>query len=300
MNNVKNDPSAAYLTDAVFNFGAAYTATQESLHNNNTSINAIQGQIQMLCNALGNQPPACMLQYPQQTSQGRQAQGGQHGQQQNQGQQGQPSGSSGGTNNDGGPNRLYRGNGNVSRYNQGSGMTFNSSGGSYPTQGISNPPSPIKKFKNWNYCHSRGGNVHKNHTNATCVQPGVNLQHAATTSNTMGGNNKGLHKTILPGAPGQRAQAAPPALSPTNYTSTFVMPFNNNGLRFPTAPGSWGFGPHAATYQCANNIAPPQPGTSMMANTMEFNNGFNYLGTMPAPPAYGQPNFGQSFYQNHI
>ncbi len=38
----------------------------------------------------------------------------------------------------------------------------------------------------------------------------------------------------------------------------------------------------------------------MMANTMEFNNGFNYLGTMPAPPAYSQPNPGQSFYQNHF
>jgi hypothetical protein len=38
----------------------------------------------------------------------------------------------------------------------------------------------------------------------------------------------------------------------------------------------------------------------MMANTMEFNNGVNYLGNMPAPPAYGQPNPGQSFYQNHF
>ncbi len=80
------------------------------------------------------------------------------------------------------------------------------------------------------------------------------------------------------------------------------MPFSNNGTRFPTAPGSWGFGPHAAAYQRANNIPPPQLGTSMsmMANTMEFNNGFNYCGTTPAPPAYGQPNPGQSFYQNHF
>jgi hypothetical protein len=38
---------------------------------NNASINAMQGQIQMLCNALGNQPPAGMPQYPQQTNQGR-------------------------------------------------------------------------------------------------------------------------------------------------------------------------------------------------------------------------------------
>jgi hypothetical protein len=116
----------------------------------------------------------------------------------------------------------------------------------------------------------------------------------------MGGNNKGLHKTILPGATGQHAPAAQTTLSPTNYTSTFAMPFGNNGLGFPTVPGSWGFGLHAAAYQHANNISPPQPGTSMMANTMEFNNGFNYLDTMPTPSAYGQPNPGQSFYQNHF
>jgi hypothetical protein len=71
MNAVDDDQSAAYLTDAVSNFGAAYAATQEGLRNNNASINAMQGQIQMLCNALGNQPPAGMAQYPQQTNQGR-------------------------------------------------------------------------------------------------------------------------------------------------------------------------------------------------------------------------------------
>ncbi len=116
----------------------------------------------------------------------------------------------------------------------------------------------------------------------------------------MGGNNKGLLKTILPGATGQRALAAQPTQKPTNYTPTFAMPFDNNGPRFPTPPGSWGFGPHAAAYQRANNIPPPQPGTSMMANTIEFNNSFNYLGTMPAPPAHSQPNPGQNFYQTHF
>jgi hypothetical protein len=71
MNAIENDPSAAYLTNAVSDFGAAYAAMQGSLCNNNASINAMQGQIQMLCNALGNQPPAGMPQYPQQTNQGR-------------------------------------------------------------------------------------------------------------------------------------------------------------------------------------------------------------------------------------
>jgi hypothetical protein len=56
MNTIENHPSAAYLTNAVSNFGVAYAATQESLRNNNASINAMQGQNQMLCNALGNHP----------------------------------------------------------------------------------------------------------------------------------------------------------------------------------------------------------------------------------------------------
>jgi hypothetical protein len=61
INAIENDASAASLTDAISNFGTAYPAMQESLRNNNASINAMQGQIQMLCNAIGNQPPAGML-----------------------------------------------------------------------------------------------------------------------------------------------------------------------------------------------------------------------------------------------
>jgi hypothetical protein len=72
MNAIDNDQSATYLnlTNAVSNFGAAYATTQERLCNNNALINAMQGQIQMLCNALGNQPPAGMPQNPQETNQG--------------------------------------------------------------------------------------------------------------------------------------------------------------------------------------------------------------------------------------
>jgi hypothetical protein len=102
MNAVEDNASAASLTNAVSNFGTAYAAMQESLHNNNTSINAMQGQIQMLCNAIGNQPPTGMLQYPQQNYQDCQAPSSQHGQQQNQGQQGQPIGGGCSTNNAGG------------------------------------------------------------------------------------------------------------------------------------------------------------------------------------------------------
>jgi hypothetical protein len=52
MNAVENNASAASLTDAISNFGAAYAATQESQRNKNTSINAMQGQIQMVCNMI--------------------------------------------------------------------------------------------------------------------------------------------------------------------------------------------------------------------------------------------------------
>jgi hypothetical protein len=57
MNAVKYNASATSLTDDVSNFGAAYAATQENLCNNNASINAVQGQIQMLYNAIGKQAP---------------------------------------------------------------------------------------------------------------------------------------------------------------------------------------------------------------------------------------------------
>jgi hypothetical protein len=96
---------------------------------------------------------------------------------------------------------------------------------------------------------------------------------------------------------------APQLLNQPHHPPTTPPPLRCHSAtkeQFHTAPGSWGFGPHAAAYQRANNIPSFQPGTSMMANSMEFSNGFNYLGTMPAPPAYSQPNPGQSFYQNHF
>jgi hypothetical protein len=253
-NAVEDNASAASLTNAVSDFGTVYATMQESLRNNNASIKAMQGQIQMLCNAIGNQPPASMLQYPQKNHQDCQARGGQCGQQQNQGQQGKPSGGGPGTNNSGSGNRLCsRG------YNQGSGMTFNSGGGNHPTQGMSQaPPSPLKQFKNWNYCYIHDGNIHGTHTSATCAQPGENHQRATTTSNTtMGANNKRLHETLPLSAAGQCPPAARPPLPPTNYTPTFLMPFGNNGPWFPTAPSSWGFSSHAAAYQRTDNSSTP-------------------------------------------
>ena len=57
MSATEDDASTTSLTDAVNNFGVAYAATQESLRSNNATISAVQGQLQMLCNTLGKQPP---------------------------------------------------------------------------------------------------------------------------------------------------------------------------------------------------------------------------------------------------
>ena len=54
MNAAKDDASTTLLTDAISKFGAAYAATQETLHNNNAAINSMQGQIQMICSTIRN------------------------------------------------------------------------------------------------------------------------------------------------------------------------------------------------------------------------------------------------------
>jgi hypothetical protein len=72
------DNSSA-LTDAVSNFRAVYTATQESQRTSNKAINAMQGQIQMLCQALGSHPPPNMMPYHQQQG-ARPPRGGRQGQ----------------------------------------------------------------------------------------------------------------------------------------------------------------------------------------------------------------------------
>jgi hypothetical protein len=51
------DVSAQSLTDAVSSFGTAYAITQESLRSNTTNILAMQGQLQMLCQAVGSGQP---------------------------------------------------------------------------------------------------------------------------------------------------------------------------------------------------------------------------------------------------
>jgi hypothetical protein len=301
-----NNDDTATLTDAVSNFGTAYAATQESLRGNTATITAIQGQLQMLCQALGNgQPPPGGTNY-QQRPRGGCGRGQQHG-----GNNGGRDGYGGGGYNGNGANynsgnqtansggRGYNHGGTQNAHGGGGGGyngNGNTNGGGYGI-GTGDPPSQIKRFKNWNYCSTHGGDVDNYHTSATCARPGENHQHMATCTNTMGGSMRGMHKPILPSAAGRQAPAPRPPSPPINYNPTHSHPFGNNDPRLPMTPGSWGFGPHAAAYQRANNVPPPQRGTAMMQNTMASGN-HTYPQTPPPNqmPQQAPPN--QEWYNN--
>jgi hypothetical protein len=115
MGLANDDNDMASLTDAISNFGTAYAATQESLRSNTANINAIQGQLQMLCQALGNgQPPPGVINYQQRPRGGR-GRGQQCG-----GNNGGRGGYGGGGYNGGGAN-----------HNSGNQQTVNGGGGGY-------------------------------------------------------------------------------------------------------------------------------------------------------------------------
>ena len=104
--------------------------------------------------------------------------------------------------------------------------------GGHAPQQSTNPPTPFKRYENWNYCHTHGGDIHDTHTSQNCRYPGPHHNRTATRANMQGGSPAGLHKTILPSAAGrapvlpqqQRAptqamwpQLPPPAMYPAPY-----------------------------------------------------------------------------------
>ena len=167
MSATEEDASTTLLTDAVNNFGATFAATQESLRSNNATISTVQGQLQMLCNAIGKQPPPNMIQFHQppngQGLRSRSRRGGGRG-------GGAPNGGDGGGGYSGGGNNPPQYSG-VS-FPQGGGAYNGGDGGYNNPPGAPKPPSPVKRFENWNSCHTHGGDVDDNHTSATCTRPG--------------------------------------------------------------------------------------------------------------------------------
>jgi hypothetical protein len=174
-----NDDASAHLhTDAVSTFGMAYATTQESLQSNIANIAAIQGQLQMLCQAAGiGQPPGKQPQCPRNGCGRGQQCGGNNG-----GSNGSGYSGSGGYNNGGGG---YSGGGSGDNANsggrsgggggKGGNYTRRSGSGNGSNQSPSGlPPLPVKWYENWNYCFTHGGNVNNSHTSATCAYPSEN------------------------------------------------------------------------------------------------------------------------------
>ncbi len=88
-------------------------------------------------------------------------------------------------------------------------------------QQVIHPSTPSKRWKNWNYWHSHGGDIDDNHTSATCGKSGPMHNPNASLTNITGRLVPGMHKTILPLASGctppnccpqqqQRSQQCPP------------------------------------------------------------------------------------------
>jgi hypothetical protein len=140
-----NGGSIASYGESLANFGAAYAATQETVKSQADSLFAIQAQLKGLpqfCVAVGQQqPPPNNIYYAPQQQQRRH---------------------------------------NNSRNKCGGGgcSGFNGNGGGYPQQpilhqgqqsgghGLVRPPTPYKRWENWNYCHTHGSDVKDAHTSA--------------------------------------------------------------------------------------------------------------------------------------
>jgi hypothetical protein len=175
MATMDDDASVASYSESLANFGAAYAATQESIKNQATTMAAMQGQlanIQQFCMAVNQQPPPTIYAPPQQ-------------QQFNKRRDKRNSGSG-------------VGNGGGIFPQQPTWFGGNGAGAQQPK-----PPTPYKRWENWNYCSTHGGDVDDTHTSMTCGNRGPTHNPNATRANIMGGSTAGMHKTILPSACGR-------------------------------------------------------------------------------------------------
>jgi hypothetical protein len=253
-----DDDSVVSYGQSITNFGTAYAATQESFKLQGTTIASMQSQL----NAMTQY---CMALQQQSTPTN-------HAAQQQRGVSINWCG-------------LVQFNGN-------------SSGGgyqqpAYPQPGVTGQrpdytPTPHKRFKNWDYCPSHGGNVDNRHTSRMCIEPGPTHNPNVTRTNMMNGLPAGRHKTSLPLTSGhaphvlcqQRAPVPaswqqPP--SPVNFTKAMVQMMTPAPYHQMHYMGQK-FGP---TPPPAAQLAPPAP--APLAGTL----------MVPYYPPYLQPHLFQ-------
>jgi hypothetical protein len=123
------------------------------------------------------------------------------------------------------------------------------------------PPTPMKQFENWNYCHMHGGDVDNGHTSMSCNKPGPAHNQHATRQDTMGGSTGGLHKTILPSVSGRvpppprqvHAPVGPPIMQQMSpmlhmaWQQAGGPPLTHSAVpsMYPHAQGMWHVSQHA-------------------------------------------------------
>ncbi len=244
---VNNDDSLVLYGESIANFGAAYAVMHESVKAHSSMIASMQGQLQAM-------QQFCMVQQQQQPPPPTYAL-----QQQQCGRRGllscnTPSGAGRGY-----PATMYQQPTTAERHLQ--------------------PSMPFKRFDNWNYCSTHGGDIHNTHTSGMCHHPGPSHNPSATRANTMGGLTAGLHKMILPSAAGR----APPLLRQQRApaTATWQQPLPTMNItssmatmrpKMPMMP----LVPYQALYHVGQKFGPnppfaappatpvPQQGTMMM------------------------------------
>jgi len=220
-----DDVSITSYSESLANFGAAYAATQESMKAQATTMVAMQGQltnIQQFCMAVNQQPPpniyAPSLQQPTFNNRPNRRNSGGHG-----------NGSTGGSNSGGGGNFPQ----------QPTWFGCNGAGAQLPTR----PPTPYKRWENWNYCHTHGGDVDDTHMSASCGNRGPTHNANATRAKIHGWidrRNAQDHPSLS-----MRPYSSPPSLPPAAAASTAT----------PTS-GILPWPGHDATYvQCTHDHA---------------------------------------------
>jgi hypothetical protein len=241
MTAMDNNASVTLYNDSLANFGAAYTATQDTMKSQADSLVAMQNQLAniQLCMIVGQQPPSNSYSPAQHqctfTNHSKHNGGGQ-------------------SNGCGFPQQT---------------MSFGGKDGSQ--QQAVHPPTPYKHWENWNYCYSHGGDMDHNHTSAMCGKPGSMHNPNLSRTNIMGGLVAGMHKTILPSACGpappnhhpqqqERLQKCPPIA---------YYPPGGTAWQQPTPPAQYsGLPQDSNTYRQQTTMAMPvyQPVQGMMMN----------------------------------
>ena len=69
-----------------------------------------------------------------------------------------------------------------------------------------NNKNSVKRYENFNYCHSCGFDLSSKHNSGNYPKRRPNHNYAAVRGNTMRGSNSGQHKTIMPSAAGKICQ----------------------------------------------------------------------------------------------